>query len=237
MKDYRGAPLDAIKLAAAVLMVADHVDTMLLDGAAPSLWRIGRAAYPLFALVCALHLARGADARAYAAGLLLWAVPTQVVYAWAFPYGSTEASILVTLAVGAVLADRLARAGSWRHLAFAAGLSACVAFPSVARTGVDFGLAGMLLPPALLCAVQRPRTDGPWLVAALLALNATGWHPPGESRAVSTLSAAAMGLAAILLALWLAPRLSGRPRLLPTRALALFYPGHLAVLAALRALG
>ena len=236
MDRFGGAPLDAIKLAAAVLMVGDHVDTILLDGGAPWLWRLGRAAYPLFALVAALHLARGADARAYAGALLLWAVPTQLVYALAFPYGSTEASILVTLAMGAVLADALERAGAWRHLAFAAGLAACLLAPDLARTGVDFGLAGVLLPPALLGALRRPRTDGAWLALTLVALNASGWHPPGESRLVSTLSAALVGAAALGLAAWLGPRLAGRPRFLPARALQLFYPAHLAVLAATRSL-
>lgn len=234
---FGGAPLDAVKLAAALLMVGDHVNTILLDGAAPWLWRLGRAAYPLFALAAALHLARGADPRAYAAGLLLWAVPTQVVYALAFPYGSREASILVTLAMGAVLADALERAGAWRHLAFAAGLAACALAPGLARTGVDFGLAGVLLPPALLGALRRPRTDGPWLALTLVALNATGWNPPGEPRPVSTLSAAGIGLGAVLLALRLAPRLAGRPRFLPGRSLQVFYPAHLAALAGLRALG
>ena len=235
-RDFRGAPLDAIKLAAAVLMVADHVDTILLDGGAPWLWRIGRAAYPLFALVTALHLARGADARAYAAGLLLWAVPTQLVYAWAFPYGSTEASILATLAAGTVLAGALGRAGSWRHLAFAAGLAACFLAPQFARTGVDFGLAGIFLPAATLCALRRPWPDGLWLVACLLALNASGWHPPGESRLAATLGAAGTGAAGLGLAVGLAPFLARWGRFLPRWGLRVFYPAHLAALAAWRAL-
>lgn len=231
---FEGAPLDAIKLAAAGLMVADHVNTILLDGAAPWLWRLGRAAYPLFALALTLHLARGADARAYAAGLLVWAVPTQPVYALAFPYGTAEASILVTLAAGAVLAERLERAGPWRHAVLGAGLALCFFAPGIARTGVDFGLAGVLLPAALLGALRRPRTDAVWLALGLLALNASGWHPPGESRLASTLTAAAAGAAAIGLALAAAPRLTGR-RFLPPRSLQLFYPAHLAALSALRA--
>lgn len=216
-------------------MVADHVDTMLLDGAAPWLWRLGRIAYPLFALVAAVHLARGARPEAYAAGLLVLAVPTQPIYALAFPYGSTEASILVTLAIGAVLGPALARLGAWRHPLIAAALALAVLAPSLARTGVDFGLAGVLLPATALLALRRPWPDGPWLVGAIVALNASGWHPRGETAAMAAASAAAMVLCGGGLVVLLALRLAGRPRFLPRYALHGLYPLHLAVLAAWRA--
>ncbi|MFD0935093.1 TraX family protein, partial [Methylobacterium trifolii] len=113
---FSGAPLDAIKCAAAVLMVGDHVDTILLDGHAVLLWRLGRIAFPLFCLVLALHLARGADPGRYVLALLVLAVPVQAVYAAAFPYGTSEGNILFTLAAGAALSAALARAGeALRH--------------------------------------------------------------------------------------------------------------------------
>lgn len=232
-----GAPLDAIKLVAAVLMIGDHVDTILLDGHAVWLWRLGRIAFPLFCCVAALHLARGNDPGRYALMLLLLAVPTQPVYAAAFPYGTTEASILVTLAVGTALAAWLAKAGPWRHAALAVGLACVLLLPGLAKTGVDFGLAGMLLPGAFLLALTG-RTGGvAWLVAVILALNVHGWHPRGEAPLPSALFDGATILFGLFAIGLLAMRLQGRPRFLPRYALHAFYPGHLLVLMGLRAAG
>lgn len=235
---FPGAPLDALKLAAAVLMVGDHVDTILLDGRAVALWRLGRISFPLFCLVTALHLARGADPGRYALALLALAVPTQAIYAAAFPYGTTEGSILFTLAAGTALAAWLERAGEGTaHLALGAGLALAFLVPSLARTGVDFGLAGILMVPALRLALDRPRRFGPWLAPAILALNWHGWHPRGAAPALSACldaAAVAAGLAGVA---WAALRLGGRGRFLPPYALQAFYPAHLALLAGLRALG
>ncbi|WP_375456410.1 TraX family protein [uncultured Methylobacterium sp.] len=235
---FAGAPLDAIKCAAALLMVGDHVDTILLDGHAVVLWRLGRIAFPLFCLVLALHLARGADPGRYGLALLVLAVPTQAVYAAAFPYGTTEGSILFTLATGAALAAFLDRAGAMlRHLTFAAGLTVVVAAPNLARTAVDFGLAGILLPPALLLTLRDPPVYVPWLAAVVVGLNWHGWHPRGETAWVSALTDAGTILVCVPLAALAASGLRGRRRFLPPYALQAFYPGHLAVLVALRALG
>lgn len=235
--DLMGAPLDAIKAVAAALMLGDHVNTILLDGHAPLLWWLGRIAFPLFALVAALHLARGRPVAPYAAGLLLVGVPTQIVYAAAFPYGTTEASILFTLAGGAVLAAWLAEAGPWRHLALGAGLLVALGAPGLAKTGVDFGLTGLLLPGALLLVLRGAAGGMPWLAAVVAALNAIGWHPRGVPPALdATICAAAILLGLPLVALW-AARFGGRPRFLPRYALHVFYPAHLALLALLRAVG
>ncbi|GJE54354.1 TraX family protein [Methylobacterium thuringiense] len=232
-----GAPLDAIKLVAAVLMIGDHVDTILLDGHAVPLWRLGRIAFPLFCLAAALHLARGHDPGRYVLTLLLIAVPTQPIYATAFPYGTTEASILVTLAAGTAFAVWLAKAGAWRHAVLAAGLACVLLLPSLAKTGVDFGLAGVLVPGAFLLALTGRAGGVAWLVAVILALNVHGWHPRGEAPLPSAMFDAAtilVGVAAIVL---FAMGLQGRPRFLPRYALHAFYPGHLLALVGLRAAG
>jgi hypothetical protein len=39
-----GAPIDLIKLAAAILMLADHLNSALLGGSAVIAWRFGRIA-------------------------------------------------------------------------------------------------------------------------------------------------------------------------------------------------
>lgn len=233
-----GAPLDAIKVVAALLMIGDHVDTVLLDGHAPVLWWLGRIAFPLFALVTAVHLARGHTIGPYAAGLLLVGVPTQPIYAAAFPFGTTEANILFTLAGGGVLGAWLVRTdGPQRHVALAAGLAVVLLLPNLAKTGVDFGLAGLLVPGALLLALRGMQGGMPWLVATVCALNAIGWHPRGTAPAAdAAICAAAILLGGPLIVLG-ALRLEGRPRFLPRYALQAFYPAHLALLVLLRASG
>src|SRR3954453_9052970 len=79
-----GAPLDVVKLAAAALMLGDHVNTALLGTSVPLLWRFGRIAIPLFCFVLPCHLVRGTDAGRYGWGLLLVGVATQPIFAEAF---------------------------------------------------------------------------------------------------------------------------------------------------------
>ena len=235
---FSGAPLDAIKLVAAVLMVGDHVDTILLDGHAVALWRLGRVSFPLFCLAAALNLARGADPGRYALALLLVAVPTQAVYAAAFPYGTTEGSILFTLAAGTAVAAGLVRVGEGTaHLAFAAGTGLVFLAPSLAKTGVDFGLAGILMIPALRLTLDRPARFAPWLAVVLLGLNWHGWHPRGEAAWFSAGADAATVVAGLGIVPWAAARLRGRGRFLPAHALQAFYPAHLLVLVGVRAIG
>ena len=237
-----GAPLDAVKLAAAALMLLDHVNTVLLDVRATWMWRLGRAAFPLFCLVLACHLARGADPRRMVATLLLFAIPTQLAFAAAFPYGGREANILFTLAAGAALAGALAGGPGptrpWVPAILAAGLGAAFLLPTLAGTGVDFGLAGMLMPAAILLALRGPPVIGSaCALVALAALNAHTWVPPGEGWSAKLLADALVAGLIGAAAVTFAATLRDRPRFLPRHALHLFYPGHLALLALLRALG
>ena len=229
-----GAPLDVIKLAAAVLMLGDHVNTALLNGGVPLLWRFGRIAFPLFCFVLACHLVRGADAPRYARGLLLIGIVTQPVFAAAFQV--EFANVLFTLAAGAVLAAALLKQGGWRaHLALAAGTAVVFAWQARARTGVDFGLAGMLLPAALALVLTGARWHVVWAAVLLFCLNAWARRGPDETwiggASLDALFAGLGGLAAIGLALLF----RGKPRFLPRYALYMFYPGHLLALALLRA--
>lgn len=235
---FAGAPLDVVKCVAAALMVGDHVDTILLDGHAVALWRLGRISFPLFCLVAALHLARGADPGRYALALLVLAVPTQAIYAAAFPYGTTEGSILFTLAAGAALTAWLSRVGeAAAHFTLAAGLTLAFLAPTLAKTGVDFGMAGILLIPALRFTLDRPERFGGWLAVAILALNWHGWHPRDEAPTLSACLDAATVIAGLACVGWTALRLEGRGRFLPAQALQVFYPAHLLALTGMRAIG
>ena len=233
---FAGAPLDVVKLAAAALMLVDHVNTVLLGSAVPPMWRFGRIAFPLFCFVMACHLVRGADPRRYAASLLLLAIPTQPIFAAAFQ--GELGNVLLTLAAGAALAGTLARAGPGaQHAALGIGALVVFAWPLRARTGVDFGVGGMLLPAAMVLTLAGSRAHALWLAVLLVGLNTGGWRPPGEAYWPAAGRDAAFVVLGGLGVVALAAAFEGRGRFLPRYALHLFYPGHLLALVLLRAAG
>ena len=233
---FAGAPLDVVKLSAAAFMLVDHVNTVLLKGGAPLMWRFGRIAFPLFCVVLACHLARGADPKRYAAALLVLAIPTQPVFGLAF--GGDLGNVLFTLAAGAALAGLLMGAGRpVQHLVLAAGVIAVFAWPLRVRGGVDFGLAGILLPAAIALTLAGSRAHALWLALVLLGLNFAGFRPPGEDLWPAAWRDAGFAAGGGLAVLALAAAFQGRPRFLPRYALHLFYPGHLLGLALLRQAG
>ena len=229
-----GAPLDVVKLAAAVFMLGDHVNTILLHGAHSWMWRFGRIAFPLFCYVMVCHLLRGADLKRYLATLLVLAAGTQPIFAVAFR--NQFGNILFTLAAGAAIAATWPRLPVWaRHAVLALGPIVAYAAPVPAVSGVDFGLAGMLFPAALVAVLSGGRRYLPWLLLMVFTLNGPLPRPAGEAwwhgPLLDGLFAGLGGLAVVLTARLVA----ANPRFLPRYALHLFYPGHLAVLAALRA--
>ena len=229
-----GAPLDVVKVAAGLLMLGDHINAALLDYSQPLLWRFGRIAFPLFCFVGACHAIRGADPLRYLVVLLVAAIVTQPIFAMAFQ--NQFGSILFTLAAGTALAIWMERLPAWMpHILFALGVGVALGAPLPARTGVDFGLAGMLLPAAMVLALSRRGLYLLWLLALLFTINAVAARPADEAWWLGPLldglfatvgSAAVIGLASLF---------EHRRRFLPRYALHAFYPGHLAVLAAVRA--
>ncbi|MGE5203276.1 MAG: TraX family protein, partial [Acidobacteriota bacterium] len=225
-----GAPLDFLKLVGAAAMVVDHVNTVLLKYAVFDLWYVGRLAFPLFCfgLVCNLH--RGTDAVVYVRTLLLFGIAAQPIY------GATlgdDGNILFTLAIGAALAAALrGRPALLQHAVFAMGIAAILTPWLKARSGVDFGIAGVLFPAALLLLLEGGRLHAIWVSCLLLTLNA---HPPAGLFGTQTLVALLCAGPGSLAVLTLALALEGRARFLPRYALHVFYPGHLLILIALRA--
>jgi hypothetical protein len=175
-----GAPLDAIKLAAAALMIADHVNSAIITTPELLVWRFGRLAFPLFCFVLACHIARGMRSHAYVERLLVVGAFTQPLFAGAFPWSPRKANVLITLGAGAAIAISLAGRSGWlQHAVLGLGTLAIWQWPLLARTGVDFGLAGMLFPAALTLVICGARTHGVWLLALLLILNYGANRPGG----------------------------------------------------------
>jgi len=227
-----GAPLDAVKLVAAAAMVSDHVNDMLLDHDHLAMWYVGRLAFPLFCLVFALNLRRGASLAGYVARLTPFAILSQPIYRAAFHDGLDN--ILITLLLAGVVAllldDRPRRV---QHAVFAVGAAASFAAPwTPISTGLCFGMAGLLLPAALKLTLEGRRDVAPWAALCFVGLN---WFPRDEL--FDSLAAPLFVLAVAAATLALARRLAGRPRFLPRYALYAFYPLHLLALIGWRALG
>jgi hypothetical protein len=227
-----GAPLDAVKLVAAAAMVSDHVNDVLLDHHHLALWYVGRVAFPLFCLVFALNLSRGASLAGYVARLTPFAIVSQPVYRAAFHDGLDN--ILITLLLAGILSILLGeRSRRVQHALFAIGAAASFAAPwTTASTGICFGMAGLLLPAALKLTLEGRRDVAPWAALLYLGLN---WFPRDEL--FDSLAAPLFVLAVVATTLALARSLAGRPRFLPRYALYAFYPLHLLALIGWRALG
>src|SRR4051812_16916373 len=143
-----GAPLDFIKTAAAFFMVLDHYNTILLNRGEVWLFRFGRIAMPLFCFSVAAHVVRS-----YASGregtsrhtlqmLLVFAVLTQPIYAWAFQ--TVFGNVLFTLVAAAAVAAFMPTLPPLvRHLIFAVALVAFWLVPQYANTPSDYGFSGM----------------------------------------------------------------------------------------------
>lgn len=211
---------EVVRWIAIVTMVVDHVGAILL--APPEslpLRAVGRVAWPLFAFLLAYNVARrGVKPQRYLVPLLAWCAVSALPHYLAFD--RFVVNILGTLFLGAftlvLLTDRqrlMARA----PLALPLGLVAVM----IAATRVEYGAAGVALVVAWWWALTA-RTPLSWGVAAfVVALQNYDWvvWP-------AALVAIAVPFAVARLPVGLAR--SGR---LPW----LFYPLHLALLAALDA--
>lgn len=231
-----GAPLDVIKVAAAALMLADHVNSALVDPPSLQVWRFGRIAFPLFCFILSCHLVRGMSERSYAVRLLVLGILAQPFFTAAFPWSPREANILFTLAAGSALAAALAGRPAWvRHPVLGLGATVVLAWPWAARTGVDFGLAGMLVPAALTLVLLGSRAHALWLAILIFGLNALSKRPGEETWTTGATLDAVYAALGSLVVVGCAATMKGRPSFLPRYALYAFYPGHLLGLAAWRA--
>jgi hypothetical protein len=224
---FTDGQLEALKWLALASMFLDHVGRHLL-GWGQDTWVFagGRLAFPLFAFVLGMNLAREgeqAQRSARVAGRLgLWAGIS--VFPSVLARGDPHVlNVLATLSLGAALCWTLA---SDRSLALR--LAACIAI-ALASQHVEFGLAGVFL----VAAVYVWRNDGQAgsaVLAAVLFL-AVGWL-----NAFFGGVPALLGTLACVPIAWAVSRLPVQaPRL--QLAFYLVYPLHLGLIGVLKALG
>ena len=76
---------DLVKAIALAAMITDHINTVLLSSPRLELYALGRAAFPLFALIWAINVSRDpARLQLRARRLWIWAVATQPVFILVF---------------------------------------------------------------------------------------------------------------------------------------------------------
>jgi hypothetical protein len=223
---FTGGQLETLKWIALVSMFIDHFGRLLLGYGDDSLaFVLGRLAFPLFAIVLALNLARDGDrasrALRTAKRLAVWTAVAVLPSIWA--RGEPQlVNVLGTLALGAALCWLIALQG---HALLR--LAGC-AVVAAASWHVEFGTAGVFLIPAIYAWSIERRPEG--AVLALLLLLLTGWLNAlfgGPLSMVATLASVpvawAVGQSTVS-----APRLQ--------LAFYLVYPLHLALIGALKPL-
>lgn len=201
-------------------MLCDHLNALWFHLSQPWMLLVGRATYPLFAyaVACALLRADAARAARYIVRLLVLAALVQPVYQLCADWPT--ANVIFTLAAGAAFAAVAERARPWHmYLLFAAGALSMFFLPN----RLEFGLAGALLPAAILLALRGEKFSGLFLLLLLFALN-----PLRHLVGLPLLGLAAAGLP--LLVLGIARDLPQDGRWLPKYALHVFYPGHIFLL-------
>jgi hypothetical protein len=225
-----GAALDFIKIAAALFMIIDHMNTIWFGHEYFLMILIGRGTFPLFcyAVAVAVMRAKGPPLR-YAARLAALAVLSQPFYYFAM--GDKAVNVVFTLAAGSLVAALSSRLKlQHMYLLYAAAIVSMLwVLP------LEFGLAGVMLPSAILLALRGHKGVYPFLVLLLLFINAAGMlEPVPESNLVMAVFACGLlGLASIFvpyMVLDAARNLKQTGRLLPKYALHVFYPAHLALL-------
>lgn len=223
-----GRALDAVKIIAAVCMVIDHINALLLDHASVGMYLIGRATYPLFcfALAIAIHK-RDADYafRTYGLRLMILALLCEPVSIFTRHEGVLN--VIFTLAFGALLAGASLKMKDWQTYACVLLLAVLDYFSPV----VEFGPLGIALPALILMALrQRPGA----LYALAACLFSVNILMQGDALSIHLWFVYALtGFATLLLppaVLQLCRTLPQTGRMVHKYALHVFYPGHLVIL-------
>lgn len=174
MKTFeRDSSLDLIKWIALFTMIIDHTWFVLPNEIQENMsWMrvFGRIAFPLFCLTIAANVARRPlrypGGWTYLGGILLFALLSQWPYSRYFNNG--HLNILFVLALGLVIAQAVHHRTT---KLFAGGILVLVTAIAY-RPVLSYGLAGVLLPAALISALRAGKLEikvASWSLCALLA--------------------------------------------------------------------
>lgn len=221
---FTDGQLEALKWVAMGAMFLDHFGRLLLGwGVETWVFAASRIAFPLFAVVLALNLARGGDrprrAARTAARLALWCAVSVLPSIWARGE-PLLVNVLGTLSLGAALCwAASAQAPAGQRVAVALGAV-------VAAQVVEFNLPGVLLIPAVYLWATEGRVEAAAVAAVLLLL--TGWL-----NGIFGGWPALLGTLATVPVAWAVHQL---PLVVPRVQVAFYlvYPLHLALIGALR---
>ena len=234
----RDNSLDLIKWIGLFTMILDHTWFVLPTGIQENMyWMriIGRFAYPLFCLAIAANVARQPvgypGGWKYLGGILLFAILSQWPYSRYFD--NLHLNILFVIALGLVIAQAVHHRTPKLIASGFLALVAAIVYHSV----LSYGVAGVLLPAALITALQARELSikiASWSLSALLAAiaNVGGsillWPDlPAIDHAVIAAAALAPALGLTLLQVQVRPLHSVGSWLYPV------YPIHLLLLSSL----
>ena len=227
----RGTALDFVKIAAAILMLIDHIDYMVLERSSGFLYLLGRGAFPLFAYAAAASVvrARVENAPKYAWRLLLIAVLIVPIIQWSRDLNA--ANVIFTLAVGLGMTPFVMRQSKiGQHIIYVCGV-ASMFLPNL----FEFGFIGALLVPLFYNYIKEGRAQI-WLWMMLGLANFGGIMPlienfePFQIPIILVIALTTIFLPVAILALVV--RLpNDKKRLMPKYFLHIFYPAHILALA------
>lgn len=220
-----------VKVIALAAMIIDHLNTVLMPVPRLELYALGRAAFPLFTLVWAMHVTRAPQQLQYRANRLwIWALATQPVFTLTFqghiPWYALN--ILFVFASATQVLSWQQRAGQ-RGMLAGVGLMILLAWPLMPAS---YGVPGLVLALSLAIWLSDPCRERQYYIPlfSLLLLN-------GATHLLdNTLTALAFAIIPTLFLPFTAVRLamlvcpSEAPRFMPGTFFWLAYPGHLALL-------
>lgn len=229
---HDGRALDFIKICAAIFMVVDHVGFIWFDHDFFLMMLIGRGTFPLFcyAVAIAILKANGSFPARYITRLLIFAIVAEPFYY--FTFGTLEGNVIFTLAGGALMAAIADRVKLWQMyvLYIGAMMSMLMPFP------IEFGLAGIMLPSAIMLMLRGEKSVFPFLILLLFFINAGNFvndFREGVSPAVISVVFFMIGICCMVLPMMVlnfAKNFQQTGRYLSKHALYVFYPAHLFLL-------
>lgn len=227
---FANGQLEALKWLALASMFTDHIGRHLLGWPQESwVFALGRLAFPLFAFVLGLNLARKGD-RALRSGrtalrLGAWGAVSVLPSIWA--RGDPQVlNVLVTLGLGAAVCWAIASPAPLLLRLPAAVAAACAGWFA------EFGTAGVLLVPAVFLACSQrepPPAFAATVVALMLAVATAALNGQFGGWPAFAATLAALPLAALARLL---------PLAMPRWQLLFYaiYPVHLAIIGALKSM-